>query len=338
MNKNILSLVFLLVLSILYSCTSDSKPDISSIEVDLEIIRLENEIFSLDSTNIIASIDDFYNKHTEVSDLYFEKVMNFLKRDRSGKLDYDFIKKFIGNEALLGLVDSVNTKFPSLGNIEEELEEAFAYYKYYYSNRKLPKVYSWISEFGPAVSTLDSTIVGISLDMYLGKDYVYYPSLEFPQYMYRNFEADFIPVNVMKSVWASHSTWEEKDGRLIDYMIENGKELYFLEKVLPDYPKENLIGFTSEELKWCESNAVEMWEFFIEKELFYSDNPRDFMKYVKAGPTSSGMPNESPGNTASWLGWQIVKSFMKNNPDYGFSDLEGITDGQKVLVKSKYKP
>lgn len=320
------------------SCTSDPKPDISGIKVDFDIVRLENEIFSLDSLNIEASIDEMYKKYPEVTDLYFEKVMNFMRRDRSGKLDYDFIKKFIGNDALLGLMDSVRTDFPSLTSTEDELRTAFKYYKYYYPNRSLPEVYTWISEFGPAVSTLDSSIVGISLDMYLGEDYVYYPSLEFPQYMYRNFEEDFIPINVMKSIWASHSSWDEKDKKLIDHMLERGKELYYLERVLPDVDKEMLIGYTKEELEWCEDNAMQMWEFFIEKELFYSDNPRDFMKYVKPGPTSSGMPNESPGNTASWLGWQIVKSFMKNNPAYSLSDLEGFMDGQKVLVKSKYKP
>jgi len=320
------------------SCTSDPRPDISGIEVDIDITRLEQEIFNLDSLNIEASIDKFYEKYPAVSDLYFEKVMNFMKRDRSGNLDYDFIKKFIGNEALIGLLDSVKTDFPSMSTVEDEIEIAFKYYKHYYPDRALPEIYTWISEFGPAVSTLDSSVIGISLEMYLGKDFVYYPSLEFPQYMIRNFEEDFIPINVMKAVWSSHARWDEKDQKLIDHMLERGKELHFLEKVLPDYPKHKLIGFNKEELEWCEDNAVEMWEFFLDKELFYSDNPRDFMKYVKEGPTSSGMPAESPGNTASWLGWQIVKSFMKNNPDYSLSDLEGFMDGQKVLVKSRYKP
>lgn len=335
---NRIGLVFIISICLLSACTSDPKPDVSHIEVDIDIPRYEKEIFSLDTADIRASVDKVYEAYPEVSDLYFEKVMNFMKRDRSGQLDYDFIKKFVTNEALLGLQDSVNTQFPDLSGVEEDLEEAFRYQTYYFPNKEIPQIYSWISEFGPAVSSLDSSIIGISLDMYLGEDYVYYPSLEFPRYMYRNFTAEFIPINVMKSVYQSGSPWNEKNKRLIDHMLERGKELYYLEKVLPDTEKHKLIGYTEEEYKWCEGNAIQMWEFFIEKELFYSDNPRDFMKYVKEGPTSSGMPNESPGNTGSWLGWQIVDAFMNNNEEYSLADMHKLTDGQKVLVKSKYKP
>ena len=326
------------VLLFIGGCTSDPRPDVSHIEVDIDIPRFEKAVFSLDTNTIVVSIDKVYDAYPEVSDLYFEKVMNFMKRDRSGQLDYEFIKKFVTNEALLGLMDTVETHYPDLSEIEQELEEAFRYHTYYFPESKTPKIVSWISEFGPAVSSLDSSVIGISLDMYLGADYVYYPSLEFPRYMYRNFTSEYIPINVMKSVWQYASDWDEKNKRLIDHMVERGKELYYLEKVLPDTEKHKLLGYSKEEYQWCKDNAVQMWEFFIEKELLYSDNPRDFMKYVKEGPTSSGMPNESPGNTASWLGWQIVKAFVGKSDDMTLKNLKDVSDGQKVLVKSKYKP
>jgi uncharacterized protein YjaZ len=39
-----------------------------------------------------------------------------------------------------------------------------------------------------------------------------------------------------------------------------------------------------------------------------------------------------------WVGWQIVKSYMKSNKEVTLSDLMNEIDAQKILSKSKYRP
>jgi hypothetical protein len=50
------------------------------------------------------------------------------------------------------------------------------------------------------------------------------------------------------------------------------------------------------------------------------------------------MPPESPGRTANWIGWQIVKSYMRRNPANTLDDLILEKDAQAILDASKYKP
>ena len=50
------------------------------------------------------------------------------------------------------------------------------------------------------------------------------------------------------------------------------------------------------------------------------------------------MPPESPGKTAVWVGWQIVRKFMEKNPDTSIEELMKMQDGQMFLQKAGYKP
>jgi hypothetical protein len=39
-----------------------------------------------------------------------------------------------------------------------------------------------------------------------------------------------------------------------------------------------------------------------------------------------------------WVGWQIIKSYMKNNKDATLEKLMAEPDAQRILSKSKYRP
>ena len=39
-----------------------------------------------------------------------------------------------------------------------------------------------------------------------------------------------------------------------------------------------------------------------------------------------------------WVGWQIIKSYVKNNDKVSLSELMREQDAQKILAKSKYRP
>ena len=68
------------------------------------------------------------------------------------------------------------------------------------------------------------------------------------------------------------------------------------------------------------------------------DTKFEQFKYVKDGPTTYGMPKESPGRVGAWLGWQIIQAYMRENPNTTLQQLIDLKDGQKLLTASKYKP
>jgi hypothetical protein len=50
------------------------------------------------------------------------------------------------------------------------------------------------------------------------------------------------------------------------------------------------------------------------------------------------MPKAAPGRTANWLGWQMVKSYMKRFPETTFEELINMQDSQALMDQSRYKP
>ena len=47
--------------------------------------------------------------------------------------------------------------------------------------------------------------------------------------------------------------------------------------------------------------------------------------------------NETPGRIGQWIGWQIVRAYVQNNPDISATQLLK-TDYKTIFEKSKYKP
>jgi len=329
----------LLLLFFINSCQSDYSfdiPDISKIEIDYNPIRTEALFFGKDNANTRQHIEAFTGKDPEIADLYFNKLMQLGSMENNEYLPSATL--FFQNEAIQSLRDSVELILKDVNTQLEILKDGFKYFKHYFPNKNTPQVFTAITEFGPAAFTLDTAFAGISLDMYLGPQFVYYPSVGFHQYQITNFKPEFIPANTLKAVYQSHFPFDAKETNMLDQMVYNGKLLYLLDLTLPDTEDYIKIGYTEEHIEWCKNNEGRIWAFFIEGEMLYETQSKIFMKYLTDGPTSSGMPQESPGNIASWVGWQMVRTFMKNNPKFTVEQLMEIKIGQQILARSKYKP
>jgi uncharacterized protein YjaZ len=129
------------------------------------------------------------------------------------------------------------------------------------------------------------------------------------------------------------------DKSLLSLMIYSGKELYLKDAFLPNYADADKIGYTAKQIKWCEENEEYMWRYFIENKMLYSSDSRLPNRFINLAPFSKfylEIDNESPGRVGTWIGWQIVRSFMQNN-EVSLSQLLQM-DAVEIFNKSKYKP
>jgi uncharacterized protein YjaZ len=55
-------------------------------------------------------------------------------------------------------------------------------------------------------------------------------------------------------------------------------------------------------------------------------------------PFTAPVSQDSPGRLGTWLGWQIVESYMSKNPKATLTDLMKINNYQKMLEASGYRP
>lgn len=333
----------LLIGLLLYGCTHNpQKIDISGIHVETKIDRFDKVFFATDTNNLYNSLQTQREKDTLFFDFYTNQIMRFGQISDSLTPTMIDINRFLTNDYVRGLYDSVQLTYPNLEKIESELNDAFKHFKFYFPNKPIPEVKSIISEFGYNAVTLDTAYIAIALDMYLGKAYQYYRSFDFPYYLIDRFETPYIVPNTMEVLYNAYFNKSNlaETQPLIYNMIENGKRLYFMECMQPNKEKYMLIGYTQKQLNWVKNSEGEIWKFYNEHDLFYTKNYMEQRRHIGESPTTVGMPEGAPGNVGSWVGWQIVQQYMKNTYNGKQIALEKLieTPAETILNKSKYKP
>lgn len=242
----------------------------------------------------------------------------------------------INNPLWRELFVEVQKKYKKSESIEAELEKVFKHIKFHFPKTKSPKVYTVIAEmdYDNKVIYADSLVI-ISLEMYLGKDHKFY---EFPAYIRQNFEQRQMMPDLVASFGKSKIT-TEKDNTLLSQMIYHGKLLYLKDLILSSYTDDEKMGYTPKEINWCEENESYIWRYFLENELLYSNELKLNSRFIAPAPFSKfylEIDNESPGQVGAWIGWQIVRSFVKNN-DVPVAKLLEL-NAKELFKKSKYKP
>ena len=275
--------------------------------------------------------------------LFFEtppQDLNKLKKEfpyffPSGNDDSVWLNK-MKNPLWRELYTEVQKKYSNFEPVQKELETLFKHIKYYFPKTKTPKVITVISEmdYNNKVIYADSLVI-ISLELYLGKDHKFY---QFPNYLKQNFEQKQILPDVVSS-FSIQKIPPVSDNNLLGQMIYFGKQLVLKDLLLPDYSDADKMGYMPEQVKWCQENESYMWRYFIENELLYNNDQKLNNRFINPAPFSKfylEIDNESPGRVGSWIGWQIVRSFMKNN-EVSLEELLKM-NAKEIFEKSKYKP
>lgn len=234
------------------------------------------------------------------------------------------------------LYSEVQKKYSNFEPVQNELETLFKHIKYYFPKTKEPKIITVISEmdYNNKIIYADSLVI-ISLELYLGKEHKFY---QFPKYLKQNFEQKQILPDVVSS-FSENKIGSAIDKNLLSQMIYFGKQLYLKDLLLPDYSDADKMGYKPEQIKWCEENESYMWRYFIENEMLYSDDQKLNSRFINPAPFSKfylEIDNESPGRVGAWVGWQIVRSYMKNNEVTLQQLLK--KNAKEIFEKSKYKP
>ncbi len=334
--------VFILILGLSSCWGGKSKhiPDVSGITVDYNIHRFEQDFFTLDTNDINEAIAALEVKYPEFTHFYLQNVLQIKKPWDTTGVYLQHIKGFLRFPFTKQLYDTTQIVYGDFSSIQQEMDQGFQFYKYYFPEKEIPTIYTFISEFTYGILfPPKENAIGIGLDLFLGAEYpyYYYPPLNLPAYIARTQDKAHLPAKVFQAI-AADLVGEQKGSKFIDQIVHNGKQLYLLDHLLP-YTQDSLkLGFTSAQTNWCQGNEFAMWAFFLKEELLYSNDHKKFKSLVSDSPYATGMPEEAPGKAGNWMGWQIVKSYMARFPETSLQELIDLKDSADFLNKSRYKP
>lgn len=318
------------------NCNKNRKiVDVSGVSVQLNFQRFDVDLMQLDTTQVAAALPALMQQYPDFFPLYCKEMMGFGNPATQDSMVVQNLTTYLKEPTVRALFDTVQQLYSDTKTLESDLEQAFKHYKYYFPDAEVPKVVTFISYFGWSTVTYDTTVLGIGLDMHLPLGFDYPPNI--PMFIQQALTPDYLMPHVVKVLAGMRYNFDDNQGTLLSKMVNNGKRLYFADLLLPrtaDYLK---IDYLQEQVEWCKANEPEIWKFFVDRELLYTTATLEHRKYLEQGPTTAGMPADSPGNVGSWLGWQIVNTYMQKFPETTFDELMAL-DAQSMLALSKYKP
>ena len=334
------SLYFLLLLvSLFVSCNNKKDtPDVSSIKIKLTTHRFEQDLFAADTNNIIPALANLIAQYPSFGENFLSTILG-IDPKTSPDTTALYVKGFISGYRTV--YDSSQKLFADFKPYEKQLKHALHLVKYYFPAYKIPA--NIITYIGPADGygdILDEDALIIGLHAHLGKDFPLYKtgSIEetYPAYISARFTPEYIPVNSMVNIVSDMFPDKTEDKRLIVQMIEKGRRLYLLNKLLPETDEHLLIGYTEAQLKDSYAHEGTIWNFFIQNNFLQVADNNLIKNYVSEGPKTQELGEKAPGNIGSFAGWQIVKKYMKKSGITPDSLMK--TDVEKIYQEAKYKP
>ena len=322
---------FVLIFSVmLISCGKENRWDVElpQEKVDLKITDISKDFFdtNIPLTEVQAKYPFFFLDSVS-NDVWEEQRKHPFER---------------------AVYDSVVEAFKKYGKFESDLEGLFTYYKHYFPQHTIPQIYTYSSTlqeniFYPVIYGSREGLMFIALDGFLGSDnqlYKQQTTIKVYDYMVQNMNPENVAPAVVQSIGLEIVPFNPRQQSFIDLMVDEGKKLILADALLPKTSDELKIGYTKEQLDWAIANEGDIWNYFVEQNMVFENDKTLRERFLQPGPFSkflNEIETESPGRIGAWIGWQICRKYLDENPEVSLQEFIN-QDTQVIFKESKYKP
>ncbi len=334
-------IAFITIIAVLFfaSCNNDNTPNVANIKIAIKTQRFEEDLFKADTSNLITKLNKLQANYPSFGENFFAIILN-INPAWSEDTVANYLQGFL--TAYKPVYDSSKKVFFTFSLYENKIIEGLKFIKHYFPSYKLPtNLITYIGPLDGYGDILSDDAIIIGLQHHLGKNFSLYKSemvqQVYPSYITDRFEPDYITVNAMKNIVLDIFPEKLEDKTLVQQMIEKGKHLYILQKILPKANPANLIGYTTQQLKDCNLHEKAIWDLFVQNSFLQTIDNNIIKNYIGESPKTQELGDASPGNIGSYVGWQIVKKYMSKNSSTNLQQLMQL-DNDTLFTETKYKP
>jgi hypothetical protein len=332
MKKHYIILI-IIALTILGCGQKKQKINLKGIDFDIKIERFDKDFWAIKEKNYAEELPKLFEKYPEFAPVYFANIINF--GDNIDEIA-EILPDFFAREDVKKLYSDALQKFSDVRDLEKSLTNAFRRGKYFFPNLPIPKILMHVSGFNQSVVVAEN-LISISVDNYLGAKYPLYEKITY-HYLAQNMRREKVASDYIFAWLSTEFSYFSEQDRLLDEMIYKGKILYITSLLMPDETEENLIGYTSEQWKWCKNYEKDMWQTLIENKYLFGNDFQLRKKMLEDAPFTQPFTQESPGRAGIFIGFRIVESYMRKNSEISPWELMQNPDAQSILEHSGYRP
>jgi len=293
-------------------------------KIDFTFKRFELGIINLDTNDIDLALLNLSKEYP----LFFME---------DGALEL-YKQSYLYNLDFVNSHDSILNKFDNLNLLKKNLYSLMSTYADYFPIDKY-QIFTYASSYDIANKIVVTDSAGfIALDCYLGPDYFAYTF--YPKYFSQTLSEEYILSDFAVELAKKNIHKNASDLSFLQEMIYYGKVYCLASFLLPNHSDYLLMNYLPEQVEWCKENEINIWKYYIDNDVLFNTSAELKSRFINPAPFSKfylSIDNDSPGRTACWMGWQIIKSYLENT-NTTIEELIVNTNAQEILKKSNYKP
>jgi hypothetical protein len=331
----IIPILIIILAGAAISCKQDRlHVNVSKIQVNITIDRFEKDLFSADPSAIRDSIPLWQKRYGPFLQ-YFSYIVKL--GNINDPAFADRLTQFVTDHTNYLIFKRTLDVYPNMDAFKASLEIACKHYRYYFPEKPLPRIITYVAGFNQSAITGDS-LIAIGLDKYLGSNEPLYGEAGIYKYLVVNMYPKKLASDCITFWGETEFPFYDSVSNLVSNMIYRGKMMYFAGAMLPDQPDTINWGFSAKNLEYCVANEKAMWTKLIEKKYLFSTDRFTIDKFILEGPYTKDFGRESPARAAVWIGYKIVSAYMAKNSDITLPMLMAEKDYMKILNMSSYNP
>lgn len=308
-------------------------------EIIMEINRFEDVLFDSNQKDLKMHLQANYESYKPLFNTTLDNVEYFA-----------MIEQFATDPNMIEAYKQVKKRYPNLDWLANDITKAFSILLKEFPETKIPKIYSLMlgpAEFSYSYSQrviAEKDFMTFAIDLYSInslQNNKYYN--HFPKYIIQILDSTYIAPDMLNLYLQNVITptdipimEQSLEASLCDIIIERGKYIYILTKILPDYSLNSLLRYNSTQMKWVEDNEYNIWGLIVQNGLLYSKDRPKYMHLINEAPSTKGI-NNSPSRLGDYIGYRIVDKYMKENKKT-LKELIQTKDSKEIMNKSAYKP
>ena len=318
--------VFTMASLALASCQNDPwevDTDLSK-AAGLKFVHFADSVVPLDSIGMMMVLEHMAPRHPIMFDAEWRE--NF--------------PPYLQSEAVQTLYrDAVNAR-PDLPTWEADVSRSYAKLMTWLGGSESDAyIYTYISQAEPHDILVGPSTIFLPWDRYLGEDHPLYGQEAY--YQARMHHPDVAAARIVVEWIRPFQPAVPNSPTLLSAMLHEARFVMAIEACLGEAYAYRYLGMTQEHREFINEHERELWSAFVEQRWLYSSDLDLKRKLIQPAPFSKlGSEHDMsiPGRLATWFGWQILREYWRENPEFGLSDILAAVDDQVVLRQSGYRP
>lgn len=233
-------------------------------------------------------------------------------------------------------------KVNNIEKLQKNLANLFGQIRAYYPEFQDPKVFVFSSATelytDPILFVPQENFLFIDLSAFLGEKNEYYKGID--QYIRSTMNPDDLIPRVSMIFAESFCGNPPTQGKFIDQLVYNGKVMVLQDAFLSNISDAKKISYTQKQEEWAKANEFNVWNYFVENDLIFSDDPKLVERFISPGPFSkfyTEIDNKSSPKIGVWIGRQICRKYLIENNKISLNDFLSM-NATEIFNESRYNP